>query len=129
MKKIKFLLLAAFTLVSVAAWAHDKTDTVKVYGNCEMCKERIEKAAQIEGVKKAEWNMDTKMLVVTYDGHKLKLEDIEKSIAAVGHDTEKFSAETSVYKKLPGCCKYERKPEGKKAASKPVSNGLEGHHH
>lgn len=112
---MKLLLLATFATFSIAASAHDKTDSVKVYGECGMCKARIEKAAKIEGVQKAEWNEDTKMLTVTYDGHKVKLDDIQKAIAAVGHDTEKFSAESSSYKKLPGCCKYDRKVADKGA--------------
>jgi periplasmic mercuric ion binding protein len=65
MRKIKLLLMSTFTMLSLAAFAQDKTDSVKVYGNCEMCKTRIEKAAKIEGVKKGEWNEETKMLVLT----------------------------------------------------------------
>ena len=129
MKKIKLLLMAAFALITVSAFAHDKTDTFKVYGNCEMCKARIEKAAKIDGVKKADWNVDTKMLTVTYNADKLKREDIEKSIAAVGHDTVNMTAETSVYKKLPGCCKYDRKAADSKAATNKASDGHAGHNH
>lgn len=103
-------MLAVFTMLSVSVFAHDDIDSFKVYGNCGMCKKRIEKAVTgIDGVKKAEWNEETKMITVTYDGHKIKLEDIHKKIASVGHDTEKFPADDAVYKKLPGCCKYDRK--------------------
>lgn len=110
MKKIKFLLFAVFTMAATFTFAHGKTDSVKVHGNCEMCKSRIEKAvSKIEGVSKADWNVETKMLTVTYDTHKTNLDDIQKTIAAVGHDTEKYTAENEVYNKLPGCCKYERK--------------------
>lgn len=109
MKKIKFLLVIAFSLLATISYAHEKTDTVKVYGNCGMCKERIEKAATFDGVTKADWNEDTKILTVTYNADKVKLEDIQKKVAAVGHDTEKFAAENDTYRKLPGCCKYERK--------------------
>lgn len=122
MKQIKFLLMAVLAFASMSAIAHDKTDSVKVYGNCGMCKTRIEKAAKLEGVKKAEWNKDTKILTVTYDPHKVKLDDIQKNIAAVGHDTDKYSAEADVYKKLPGCCLYERKK-----ADKPDDHS--GHNH
>jgi periplasmic mercuric ion binding protein len=58
----------------------------------------------------------------------VKLEDIEKSIAAVGHDTQNFSSEISVYKKLPGCCKYDRKSTGKNESSKKGDNHS-GHNH
>ena len=33
---------------------------------------------------------------------------LEKKLASVGHDTEKYKAENKVYDGLPGCCKYDR---------------------
>jgi periplasmic mercuric ion binding protein len=97
-------LIAAFT-----ANAQDKTETFKVYGNCGMCERRIEKAAKVEGVSKADWDEETKMLTVVYDPAKTSNAKIQKAVAAVGHDTEKETAKEDVYKKLPGCCKYDRK--------------------
>ena len=89
--------------------ASTKIESIKVSGNCGMCKERIEAAAKVEGVSKADWNKDTKMLTLAYNPSKVKSEDIQKKIAAVGHDTEKYKADDKVYAKLPGCCQYERK--------------------
>lgn len=129
MKKMKMLLLAAFALITVSAFAHDKTDSVKVYGNCGMCKDRIEKAAKIDGVKKADWNEDTKMLTVTYNADKVKLDDIQKSVAAVGHDTQNFTAEAAVYKKLPGCCRYDRKAADSKGSTSKAADNHAGHNH
>jgi copper chaperone CopZ len=86
-----------------------RTDKFKVSGNCEMCKSRIEKAAKVDGVTKAEWNKETQMLAVTYDPSKVKSEDVQKKVAAAGHDTEKFKATDQAYKKLPSCCQYDRK--------------------
>lgn len=83
-----------------------KTETLKVSGNCDMCKARIEKAAKVDGVSKAEWNAKSKLLSVTYDPAKTNLEQIGKKVAAAGHDTEKVKATDAVYDKLPGCCKY-----------------------
>jgi mercuric ion binding protein len=83
-----------------------KSETIKVSGNCDMCKARIEKAAKVDGVSKAEWNKETKLLAVTYEPSKTNTEAIGKKVAASGHDTEKAKAETKVYDKLPGCCKY-----------------------
>ena len=122
MKQNKFLLLFAFTMVATITLAHGKTDSVKVHGNCEMCKNRIEKAvSKMEGVSKADWNVDTKVLTVTYDTHNTNMDEIQKSIAAVGHDTEKSTADDAVYNKLPGCCKYERKAK--------TSGSHDGHKH
>lgn len=83
-----------------------KSETIKVSGNCDMCKARIEKAAKIDGVSKANWDKETKMLAVTFDPSKTSGDAIQKKIAAAGHDTEKVKAETKVYDKLPGCCHY-----------------------
>ena len=71
-----------------------------------MCKARIEKALKTDGISKAEWNTKTKILTIVYDTKKLKSEDIQKKIAAAGHDTEKIKADSNAYDKLPGCCKY-----------------------
>jgi copper chaperone CopZ len=113
MKSVKMLLMGALTILSVDVFAQSKAESFKVFGNCGMCKKRIEKAAQSEGVASAEWNKDTKMLTVVYDSVKISNDQIQKNVASVGHDTEKMSAEDKVYEKLPGCCLYERKQTGK----------------
>ncbi|OLY94536.1 Copper chaperone CopZ [Cnuella takakiae] len=111
MKNTKHLLLIIFLALATSVFAQDKTESVKVYGNCEMCKSRVEKAIQIDGVKKAGWDVDTKMLTVTYDSGKTNFSDIQKKVAAAGHDTENVRAEDAIYKKLPGCCRYDRKAQ------------------
>lgn len=82
------------------------TEHITVRGVCGECKERIEKAAYIPGVKRAEWNKDTKELTVSYKTSKTTLEEIEKSIAAVGHDAGDIKATDSAYGQLPSCCAY-----------------------
>ena len=83
-----------------------KTETIKVSGNCESCQARIEKAAKVDGVSKASWDKTTKLLTLVYDPSKVKSDDIQKKIAAVGHDTEKYKADDKAYAKLPSCCQY-----------------------
>ncbi|MGC8824758.1 MAG: heavy-metal-associated domain-containing protein [Bacteroidales bacterium] len=85
-----------------------KTETIKVWGNCESCKKRIENAAKTEGVAKAVWDIKTKMLTLTYNPAKTSSDKVQKQIAAVGHDTEKYKADDKTYNSLPSCCKYER---------------------
>lgn len=81
----------------------------KVSGNCEMCKNRIETAAQsVEGVNLADWNVDTKMIHISFNKDKTTLANIHKTIASAGHDTNKEAAPDNVYDDLPGCCKYTR---------------------
>ncbi len=89
-----------------------KTETVKVYGNCGMCKTRIEKAAKsVDGVLKAKWDQKAKEITVTYDPAVTNLEDIEREIAAVGHDTADVRAKDETYNELHSCCKYDRPEE------------------
>lgn len=87
--------------------------SVKVYGNCGMCKSRIEEAAgALDGVLNADWDEDTKMLHLQYQPKTVSVDDVEKAVAAVGHDTDRFFAPDDVYAALPGCCLYDR-PEKK----------------
>ena len=90
-----------------------KTEKIKVYGNCGMCKSRIEKAAKsVEGVTKAKWDATVAILTVTFDDTKTSVSKIEEEVAKVGHDTDHVKANDKTYNALPGCCKYER-PEKK----------------
>lgn len=111
MKTFKFIIAALFAVfMGTSIYAQSsKTELVKVKGNCEMCKTTIEKAAKVPGVSKADWNMKTKVLTIVYNPTKVKSDDVQKKIAAVGYDTEKFKADDKVYAKLPGCCQYNRK--------------------
>ena len=114
MKTVKIILAAIMALVvftnnyaqSGSKSGTTKTETIKVSGNCGICKERIETAAKVEGVTRADWNKETKLLTLVYDPAKVKSDDVQKKIAAVGHDTEKYKADTKTYNSLPGCCKY-----------------------
>ena len=100
--------LIAFAFFS-SIWSYgEKTASIKVYGNCGMCKSRIEKSLKMEGVSKANWNIKTKFLAVTFNDEKTNLKEIGKSIARVGHDTQNFKAKDATYNELPGCCKYDR---------------------
>lgn len=103
----------------------NNTETFKVYGNCGMCKSRIESTLKtVEGIKSAKWDVDSKMITVTFDSDKITLLKINEIIAAAGHDTDKVQAVEKVYNGLPGCCKYDR------AASKDKSEkSNSGHNH
>lgn len=114
MKTLRHIILAFLLFTSISVFAQEKTDTFKVYGNCGMCKSRVEKAAKAEGATTAVWDKDTKIMTVTYDASKTNLEALQKKVASVGHDTDLFTAPDKVYDKLPGCCLYERKAETKK---------------
>ena len=74
-----------------------------------MCKARIEKAAKEEGAVSASWDKKTKILMVTFNPSTTSVDKIEKKMASVGHDTEKYRADDKTYDSLPSCCKYERR--------------------
>ena len=83
-----------------------------VRGNCGMCKTTIEKAANsVEGVAKANWDVDKKKIDVAFDETKTDVMSIHKAIAASGYDTEKVAGDLEAYKNLPGCCKYDHEME------------------
>ncbi|MBN2757072.1 MAG: heavy-metal-associated domain-containing protein [Bacteroidales bacterium] len=109
MKTKLFSLLSLFLLGTITIMAQSKTESFKVYGSCDMCETRIEKASLgVDGVTKSAWNKETMMLEISYNAEKTNTDEIQKAIAFVGHDTDKCKADDEVYNKLPNCCKYER---------------------
>lgn len=94
-----------------------KTETIKVWGNCGMCKTTIEKSAKKAGAKTASWDEDSKELKVTYVVDKTSSAKIQEAIAKSGYDTQDFTAVKTAYNNLPGCCKYDRKDASASAAS------------
>lgn len=80
-----------------------------VRGNCGMCKNTIEKAANnVAGVAQATWDVDKKKIDVSFDGAKTDALAIHNAIAASGYDTDKALANLEAYAALPGCCKYDQ---------------------
>lgn len=100
--------MLVITLSSSAKINNTKKEIYKVNGNCDMCKITIEKAANQNKVAKAVWNLETKLLTLTYDSTKTNADEVLKRIANVGYDNEKYLAAEEVYNKLHGCCQYVR---------------------
>ena len=128
MKNIVFLALAAtvvLTLISCAQQiSNAQTESVKVYGNCGMCEKNIETAAFQKGVSKADWNVDTKMATITFDGSKTTADEVLRRIAAAGYDSEKYAAPDAVFAKLHTCCQYER-PINAEATAATTAEAIE----
>jgi len=113
MKAILFSILSIAAIsLSFKADAGNITEKFKVYGNCTMCKERIEKALMVKGVKYAYWDIETKMATVKFNPEVVTLDQLHRHAAGVGHDTDLVKADDKVYENLHGCCKYER-PDAK----------------
>ena len=111
MKKILILLLALpLGMVGQEKQKKNTKAQFMVYGNCEMCEKRIEKAAlSIKGVKLADWVIPSNQINLIYNSNKVDLETIHRTIATKGHDTSEAKAKEEVYKELPVCCQYDRK--------------------
>jgi periplasmic mercuric ion binding protein len=94
--------------VSSCSFAQSKivTTNLKVFGNCVMCKNRIEKALDLPGIKKAVWDVKSKNLEVVFNTSKISLQKVNDLIAAAGHDTETTKAKEDTYASLPFCCLY-----------------------
>jgi hypothetical protein len=111
MKSLSILAVLFFGLFSANnsfAQSTVKDETIKVWGNCGMCKTTIEKAATKAGATTANWDEESKELKISYAVNKTSSEKIQKQIAKAGYDTQGFKATDKAYDKLHGCCKYER---------------------
>jgi copper chaperone CopZ len=107
----KILMVIMVLLSSTISFAQIKnvtTATVKINGNCEMCKANIEKAGNDKKLSTVNWNENTKLASITYDSKQTNQQEILKRIALAGYDSEEFRAPDDVYAKLAECCQYER---------------------
>ncbi|MBK7880674.1 MAG: heavy-metal-associated domain-containing protein [Saprospiraceae bacterium] len=109
---IKSIIVVFFTLfttqIGTAQIENFQILLFKVHGNCGMCKKTIEKAGNVKGVSKTEWNVETKVATITIDTTKISFGEILQRIANAGYDNDKFRAPDAIYGKLPACCQYPR---------------------
>lgn len=107
MKKI--IVITAIMIIAVSNLIAQDSKIVEtefiVFGNCNQCKTRIEKALQIEEVKYSKWNKTTKLLKVVFE-NPITADSLQKRLAYVGHDTEKYKANDKTYASLPKCCLF-----------------------
>lgn len=117
--KILSIIAVFFLGIATQSFGQNLTEqTIKVWGNCGMCKSTIEKAAKKAGATSANWNEDSKQLQVRFDASKTSAQKIQKRIAKSGYDTQDFVAPDKAYNALHGCCKYDRKESEAPAAIK-----------
>ncbi len=102
------VMMLLVSLIYTAQIKNAKTETVKISGNCDMCKSTIEKTGNVKNVAKVNWDKETKMATLTYDASKTDQQEILKRIAQAGYDSDSFYAPDDVYAKLPSCCQYNR---------------------
>jgi hypothetical protein len=125
MKTLSFIAVLFFGVIfNNNTLAQSQKETIKVWGNCGMCKTRIETAALSAGASKASWDSESHDLAVKFDAKKTSAMAIQEAIAKVGHDTRDVTADEGAYNNLHGCCKYERKSaEGSASAKKCCKDG------
>jgi len=104
---LTIIVLLLFPLCN-AQTKNQKTETVKIYGNCEICESTIEKAGNLKNQSIVDWNKETKFAIISYDSLKTSKEEILKRIALAGYDSDTFLAPNDTYSNLPSCCQYER---------------------
>ena len=106
---LTFTLVASICFMPGEGLAQAKSQTVsfKVYGTCGQCKERIESSAMdVKGVKKAEWDAQSDMLVLV-GSRKMDKMAVAQALAKAGHKSDLVPADPAGYAALPECCKYE----------------------
>ena len=113
MNKKNIIFTVAMALFAFAVNAQSiKSDTLKVYGNCAQCRSHIQKAAKAGGASVASWNVDTKVLTISFDQTKTSSQKIQAKIAEAGYDTRDVRASDAAYNHLDECCQYDRKKKG-----------------
>jgi copper chaperone CopZ len=104
---IKYILISVLISLTTTYQNSNAKANFRVDGVCMMCKSRIETTTiKLKGVKVSKWDMNTNQISLIYNEKKIKLNDIHKSIAEIGHDTEKVTATDKAYNSLAPCCKY-----------------------
>ena len=123
MKAVKTLIFSVlFAGLAIAAGAQEKTEKLKVSGECNTCKKKIESAAKTAGATYAVWDKSTKMLVIKYNTSASNTAKIEQSIAGAGYDTPDYKASDDAYNQLDDCCKYDRSGAKETTSKKSKSN-------
>lgn len=112
--KSKLFITSLFALIlSFNSFAQQDT-TLLVNGVCGMCKSTIESACELDGVESASWDVETKVLTLSFDPAAVSLEVINAAVNESGYDTEFSTAPEEAYQALHGCCHY-REPEVQEA--------------
>lgn len=104
-----FLFLSIFILFSCKNSIIETQ--VHVWGVCDLAKIKIDSAAKLPGVEKADWSPETRLLTLKFDSTKVTLDNILKNVAIAGFDNEMYFADDYAYEHLPDNCKYERREE------------------
>ena len=105
MNYINKVFIVVLLFLSITAYSQELS--IKVYGACGMCQERIESnALNVIGVSTASWDVDSMLLTISYADGLFQEQELHNKMASIGHDTDKVKSTDEVYQNLHGCCKY-----------------------
>ena len=110
---VKVLVLTIFITAANATFAQTadngkKYVVIKTSAQCGTCKGAIEKAVNnVEGVKSASLDLETKIVNVKYDAEKTNADAIKAAIVKIGYDADEMPADANAYDNLHSCCKKE----------------------
>lgn len=101
---MKNLLLTLALFITTISFGQEVK--IQTSAECNQCKTRLEeKLNYTKGVKFAELDLDTKIIVVGYSEKKISSDEIKKIISELGYDADDVKANPEAYEKLPACCK------------------------
>lgn len=106
---MKYLhVLALLLCMGVAGQSQDIIEySFRVEGVCGMCQQRIERVAMDKGkAKSADWDLASKILIVTIDESVTDVSAVKWFLSQAGHDNGDYIAPDSVYDNIHSCCKY-----------------------
>jgi len=98
--------LALLSAIGLNGQSKFNTTSIEVDGLCGMCEKRIENAAYIQGVKKADWSQETHLLELIYNSSKVDEAAIIAAINEAGHDVKNQPASDKQYANVHGCCRF-----------------------
>ena len=110
MKNLCLFFVLIIGMSSCQSGKPERTDTFKVWGNCDKCKKTIEASVNSDGVIEKNWDVDSKLMTVKFDTTKININTIEQLVAKAGYDNDLYYGDDYAYGKLEDCCQYERKP-------------------
>ena len=80
--------------------------TFTAKGCCPSCETSILESLQIDAVKSAQWNQHHEKITLRYYSNEISTDQLQRTVAMAGYDTDLFIAPDSVYLALPKCCHY-----------------------
>jgi len=98
--------LALLSVIGLNGQSKFNTTSIEVDGLCGMCEKRIENAAYIQGVKKADWSQETHLLELIYNSSKVDEAAIIAAINEAVHDVKNHPASYKQYANVHGCCRF-----------------------